>query len=58
MGRGRGNLQYKTYEKHKKIYMYRKLENIENKVKPQNMKDIENLKMYKDLGKKLRIKKK
>ena len=37
---------------------YRKLENIENQVKPENMKDIENLKVYKDTGKKLRIKKK
>ena len=44
----------KTIKKRK----YRKLENIENQVKPENMKDIENLKVYKDTGKKLRIKKK
>ena len=31
---------------------------INNIVKPGNMKDIENLKIYKDLGKKLRIKNK
>ena len=31
---------------------------MENIVKPENMKDIENLKIYKDVGKKLRIKKK
>ena len=37
---------------------YRKLEKIENMVKPENMKDIENLKLYKDIGKQLRIKNK
>ena len=37
---------------------YRKLESIENIIKPENMKDIENLKIYKDIGKKPRMKKK
>ena len=41
-----------------KVKKNRHFENIENIVKPENMKDIENLKIYKDKGKKLRIKKK
>ena len=31
---------------------------MENIIKSKNMKDIENLKIYKDIGKKLRIEKK
>ena len=41
-----------------KVKKNRNFENIENIVKPENIKDIENLKIYKDKGKKLRIKKK
>ena len=37
---------------------YRKFENIGNIVKPGNMKDLKNLKIYKNTGKKLRVKKK
>ena len=41
-----------------KVKKYRNLEDIENIVKPKNMKDIEYLRIYKDTGKKLIIKKK
>ena len=41
-----------------KVKKNRNFENIENIVKPENIKDIENLKIYKDKGKELRIKKK
>ena len=53
IGRGRGNSKYKSYEKHKS--KYRKFENIGNIVKPEKMKGVENLKIYNDIGKKLRI---
>ena len=41
----------------KNIKVKKKHENIENVVKSECVRNIENLKIYKDIGKKLRIKK-
>ena len=56
IGRDRGKSRYKTI-KHETNKGKENIENlrIQKIVKPENMKDIENLKIYIEIGKKLRI---